>query len=190
MKIQRFIVIALISLTLLGCELVWTRIYSAEFFYSFAFLILSLAILGLGLGALSLRLFGFLNHERSMGIILSLAGFMSLAGPPIAIKLGIDFTKLFISWAMLGKLILTIGLLSSAFFFGGIALALMFRNYHREMPRLYMADLTGAGLGVLLAIILMNHFGTPVASFLVALPVLLAAVLSCRSWVRVVPAIL
>jgi hypothetical protein len=38
---------------LVALEIVWTRIFSAEFFYSFAFLTVSLA--GLGLGALSLR---------------------------------------------------------------------------------------------------------------------------------------
>ena len=40
---------------LVALEIVWTRIFSAEFFYSFAFLVVSLAVLGLGLGALSLR---------------------------------------------------------------------------------------------------------------------------------------
>jgi hypothetical protein len=40
--------VALLSATLIGLELVWTRIFSAEFFYTYAFLTLSLAIMGLG----------------------------------------------------------------------------------------------------------------------------------------------
>ena len=43
MKRSNLIVIALTSVTLLAMELVWTRLFSAEFFYTFAFLIISLA---------------------------------------------------------------------------------------------------------------------------------------------------
>jgi hypothetical protein len=48
---------ALVSCSLVALEIAWTRVFSAEYFYTFAFLILSLAILGLGLGGLALRLF-------------------------------------------------------------------------------------------------------------------------------------
>ena len=41
----RLALAALLSLALIALELVWTRIFSAEFFYPFAFLILSLACL-------------------------------------------------------------------------------------------------------------------------------------------------
>ena len=40
-------IIGALSASLIALELTWTRIFSAEFFYTFAFLILSLAILGL-----------------------------------------------------------------------------------------------------------------------------------------------
>jgi hypothetical protein len=48
--------IGLVSLSLVASEMVWTRIFLAELFYTFAFLTLSIAVMGLGLGALSLRL--------------------------------------------------------------------------------------------------------------------------------------
>ena len=64
MKKSNLLAMAFLSCGLIALEIIWTRIFSAEFFYTFAFLILSLAILGLGLGALALRFFKYLNHEK------------------------------------------------------------------------------------------------------------------------------
>jgi hypothetical protein len=188
MKHREYVIIALISLTLIPLELVWTRIFSAEFFYTFAFLILSLAILGLGLGGLALRFFDKLNNTRFIGSYLAFAGLATIVGPILVFMLGLDFAQLFSSWLMRGKLVLTVLILMSAFFFGGMALALLFKEYHKQMSRLYMADLLAAGVGVIVAILAMNMFGTPVASFLVALPILVASLLACSGKVRIFPA--
>ncbi|HUU85357.1 MAG TPA: hypothetical protein VM243_17800 [Phycisphaerae bacterium] len=187
MRTQRFIVIALLSASLLAMELIWTRLFSAEFFYTYAFLILSLAIMGLGLGALSVRLVPSLGRRRALSAVLTLVGCTVLAGPPLVFLVGLNFTKLLDGWGMVGRLVLVILILSSAFYLGGIALAALFRRNHRAMPRLYMADLLGAGAGVLLAVWMMNQFGTPAAAFLAAVPVLAAAVLVSRSWRKVAP---
>ncbi|MEZ5357855.1 MAG: hypothetical protein R3F48_03425 [Candidatus Zixiibacteriota bacterium] len=187
---NRFVIITLLSVTLISLELVWTRIFSAEFFYSFAFLTLSLAIMGLGVGALALRLFPACNKEKLLGLYLSLSGLMALVGPPLAFYIGVDYSQLFVSWAQVGKFALTILLLSSAYFFGGMALALIFRHNHKDMPRLYMADLIGAALGTLVAIFFMNWFGTPWAVFLVAIPILLAALISSRGALIAFPILL
>ncbi|MCP4656211.1 MAG: hypothetical protein GY856_12430 [bacterium] len=187
MKKSNLLVIALMSVTLIAMELAWTRIFSAEFFYTFAFLILSLAVLGLGLGALALHLWPALDREHSLGILLSAAGLTALAGPPAVFHLGLKFSELLDRWSMVGRLGLTIILLSSAFFFGGVALAMIFKKNCNDMPRLYMADLVGAGLGVAFAVLLMNYLGTPVATFLSTLPILAAAVLVSRRWLKAVP---
>jgi hypothetical protein len=181
------LVIALASLTLLALEMAWTRIFSAEFFYTFAFLTLSLAIMGLGLGALAHRLFPVLRRDASLGVSLSLAGLMALAGPPLVFLLQLDFQTLFSSWATVGKFAVTILLLSSSFFFGGIAVAWIFKRNSGDMPRVYAADLLGAGLGVLLVIWAMNALGTPAAVVITALPVLLAALITCRKWLKLLP---
>lgn len=187
MRHREYLIIALISLTLIPLELVWTRIFSAEFFYTFAFLILSLAILGLGLGALSLRLVRRLSNLRHIGLYLALAGIATVVGPILVFGLGLDFSQLFSSWAMRGKLVLTILILMSAFFFGGMVLALLFKEYHKQISRLYMADLLGAGAGVIVAIVAMNSFGTPAATFLIALPILIASLLMSSGILRVLP---
>ncbi|UCG53215.1 MAG: hypothetical protein JSW58_06575 [Candidatus Latescibacterota bacterium] len=187
MRQRNLLVIGFLSVTLLGVELVWTRLLSAEFFYTYAFLTLSLAVMGMGLGALALRLFRFLDRECNLGVFLTLAGLMALVGPPVVFRIGLDFSLLFGSWTMIGKFVITLALLGASFFFGGIALAMLFKHNHQEMPRLYAADLLGAGVGVLAAIILMNGIGTPTAVFWVALPILLAALIASRWWFKIVP---
>jgi hypothetical protein len=176
------------SITLIGLELVWTRIFSGEFFYTFAFLVLSLAIMGLGLGALTLRLFPSLNKHILLGLFLALSGLTALCGPPLIFKLGLVFSKIFVSWLMVGKLIIAAIILGSTYFFGGIALAMLFKNNHQNIPRLYMADLIGAGGGVFTGIILMNIIGTPESTFLIALPMLLAAFIGSVKWMKIIPA--
>ena len=59
---------------------------------------------------------------------------------------------------------ITLLILGLPFFAGGVALAQVFRSFSREMPRLYMADLVGAGAGPLLAVLAMNTAGIPLAA--------------------------
>ena len=190
MKNTKYFIIALLSISLIGMEIVWTRIFSAEFFYTFAFLVLSLSILGLGLGALVLRFSSKLNNINALGILLSLSGLTALAGPFLIFKIGMDFSQLFSSWIMVGKFILTLLLLGSSYFFAGIALGLLFKKNHQDMPKLYMADLLGAGSGVLFAVILMNMFGTPITTFLCAFPLLFAALIASKRFKKILPSVL
>jgi len=183
MEKLKFAIIGLISISLISIELIWTRIFSAEFFYTFAFLILSLAILGMGLGALTLRLFPKANNLKYLPSMLFLAGMMALVGPPIVFEINLTFSEILNDWISLAKLFSTILILSSSFYFGGMALSLLFRNYNSEMPKMYMADLVGAGLGVLGSVILMNIFGTPIATYLSSIPIIIAAIiLTPRFW--------
>jgi spermidine synthase len=184
------LIVALLSISLISLELAWTRIFSAEFFYTFAFLVLSLAVLGLGLGALALHLFPAADQRKNLPAFLALCALTTLAGPPLVFTLGTDFSTIFHSWSMIGKFVLTILILSGAYFFGGMALALLFKQEHWRIDRLYMADLVGAGLGVVFVIPLMNELGTPTATFYCASPVILATLLTARRWWKLVPVML
>jgi hypothetical protein len=176
-------IILLASLTLLALEMAWTRIFSAEFFYTFAFLVLSLAILGLGLGALALRLVPALQRDGALGLCLALGGLMAVAAPLLVFQLGVDFERLFGSWRMIGKVTVMILLLGSSFFFGGIGIAWLLRRNSPAVPQLYAADMVGAGLGVIVSIWTMNRFGTPQAVVLVPVPILVASLIaSHRAW--------
>jgi len=180
----------LVSFALLALELAWTRIFSAEFFYTFAFLVLSLAVLGLGLGALSLRLVPPLARLPQPGPLLIVAALFGLAGPPLVFKLGLDFGTVFHDPKSAGMLLLAVVLLNAPFFWGGAALALIFRREHRQIRSLYMADLVGAGLGVAGAILLMNAVGTPAATIWLVAPLVAAAAVAGRIPCRVVAVLL
>lgn len=189
MKNSRFFVIALLSATLISLEIVWTRVFSAEFFYTFAFLTLSLAVLGLGFGALLFRLLPFLDRKHTIGSVLTISSLLALAGPSIVLNLHMEFSRLFSSWEMVWKFVLTVFLLSSPFMTGGIALAKIFRDDTEEMPRLYMADLLGAGLGGLLAVLFMNFAGTQYAAFLICVPMISAALWAYEGKLRLIAVI-
>lgn len=182
--------ILLMSVTFIALEILWTRIFSAEFFYTFAFLILSLAILGLGLGGLSIRFFRKLNNPSLIWLYLTLSGILALVGPALVLRLDLNFTHLFSSGWMLMKFILTIVILSSSFFWGGMALTLLFKLENKKISTLYMADLIGAGLGVVIAVVLMNTIQTQRTTLLICLPVLLAALIQAPKWWRTAPAVL
>ncbi len=178
MRYNKYLTIGLLSTSLIALEMAWTRIFSAEFFYTFAFLILSLAVLGMGLGSLSLRFFKGLNDEKKLPHLLVLTALAMFIGPIIIFQLNIQFTQIFSDNLMILKLVLAILILNSAYFIGGIALALLLKIHHKQLDKLYMADLISAGAGIIFIIIMMNLLGTPVATFLISAPILLAAFLA------------
>lgn len=182
--------VGLLSVTVIGLELIWTRLFSAEFFYTFAFLTLSLAVLGLGLGALALRFFPRLTGEDRLGWMLAATGAAALAGPPLVFQLGLDFSKLLTHGGQIAGFVIALLLLAAPFVGAGMALGLLFRRNASHMPRLYMADLVGAGLGVAVAVGLMSTLSTPAATFLVALPALGTAWLHLAGARRLLPAVL
>jgi hypothetical protein len=169
---------ALLSLSIIAMEMTWTRLFSAEFFYTFAFLVLSLAVLGLGLGALAVHMIPALDRESRLGVWLLLCGLTAVAAPVGVFRLGLDFTTMFHDPAMAGRGLAAVLLLAGPYFWGGAALALVFKHGHRGITRLYMADLLGAALGVPVAVWAMNGLGTQTAAAWLAIPVLLAVVLA------------
>ena len=178
MERTRYWIVGLLSLTVIALEVLWTRIFSAEYFYTFAFLILSFAILGLGLGALAVRLIPRLSAARSPSLALVLVTISGLAGPAIVLRLGLDFSLLYKSPAMIALFILALLVLAAPFFFAGVSLARIFRTYPSDMPTLYMADLIGRGLAVGLAVVAMNTVEVPLTAVLACVPVAIAAVLA------------
>jgi len=189
MNYRKYLVIGLLSLGILSTELFWTRLFSAEFFYTFAFLILSLAILGLGLGALFLKLFPRLNKPSLLPMWLTLSGFMIIFSVPCVFYINPDFTKLVSEWTQLLKLAAVIILPGLGYFFGGIALAQIFKTDDDQIPGLYMADLTGASIGVIAFVIVMNTWGAETTLLFSAFPILLAAFLSGRGKCKIPPTV-
>jgi hypothetical protein len=185
-----YFIVALISFSVLVTELFWTRIFSAEFFYTYAFLLLSLAILGLGLGALFYTLFIRKARMILLSIWLSMAGAMILIAVPVVISLHLDFSNLISEPWQIGKLLITVLLLGSTFFYAGIALAQMMKSNAGNISKLYMADLLGAGLGVIGFMSIMNLFGATVMLLCCTIPLFIASLIIAPRWMKVVPVVL
>jgi len=190
MKTKKFFCIALLSLTILATELFWTRLFSAEYYYTFAFLILSLAVLGLGLGALFFKLVPGLNRPGGLPLWLCMTGLMILVAVPLVFRLELDFAKLISEPVMILKLVGAILLLGSGYFFGGISIAHLFKNNASDIARLYMWDFIGASLGVVSFILIMNAFGADFTLIFCGFPVLLASFLMARRWMKIIPIVI
>jgi predicted membrane-bound spermidine synthase len=190
MKSQRYRSIACVSLSILMTELFWTRLFSAEFYYTFAFLVLSLAVLGLGLGALFFKMFIRTPRPAFLPVWLICTGTMILLAVPSVFLLQLDFAKLIVEPMQSVKLIGAIFLLGSANFFGGISLAHLLKANSEDIPNLYRADFLGAAAGVLLFVLIMNTFGGVATLLLSAVPVFLIAFLTSQRWWKVLPVIL
>lgn len=188
MKLKTCLCIGLLSLSTLSTELFWTRLFSAEFYYTFAFLVLSLAVLGLGLGALFFRLIPGLNRTSLLPLWFSLSGIMTLVSVPLVFWLNLDFTKLIAEPVMILKLNLAVISLGSGYFFGGIALAHLFKNNSSIISPLYMWDFIGAALGVVSFILVMNSSGSVATLLFCAFPVMVASIIMERKWMKIFPA--
>jgi spermidine synthase len=187
---KKLLSIGLLSLTILSTELFLTRLFSAEFYYTFAFLILSLAILGLGLGALFLRIFPKLNRPQLLPVWLSLTGLFINVAVPAVFYLNLDFAKLVADPTQIVKLVSAVLLLGSAYFFGGVALAQILKTNSDEIPKLYMSDLIGASVGVILFIIVMNLFGANVTLIFCSIPALFASFILAEKWLKIFPTLI
>jgi hypothetical protein len=80
-------------------------------------------------------------------------------------------------------------LLGSPYFAGGVALSTIFRANSGDMPKVYMFDLLGAGIGVAVSVLSMNIAGTQSAAFISSVPVIIAAFIVNRKLKLILPAI-
>ena len=166
------VAIGLVAAMLVALEIVWTRIFSAEFFYSFAFLVVSLAVFGLGLGALSLRFWP--AWATSPQIAALLASGTAALGPAAVTRLPIEFVELGRAGGDLALLAAGVGLLLLPYLAGGACCAALLRRHRANAAQIYAADLVGAAGGGAAAIAAMNVFGVPTAAVLCCIPGTLA----------------
>jgi len=166
------VAIGLVAAMLVALEIVWTRIFSAEFFYSFAFLVVSLAVFGLGLGALSLRFWPAWTTSPQIAALL--ASGTAAIGPAAVTRLPIEFVALGRSGGDLALLAAGVGLLLLPYLAGGACCAALLRRHRANAAQLYAADLVGAAGGGAAAIAAMNVFGVPTAAVLCCIPGVLA----------------
>lgn len=141
--------LALLSGGGLLLEISLTRLFSTRFYPPYVFAVISLAIFGLGLGAAVATLRPAWRRLDRLPLYMILAGYTA-----IALLLIVVWTTWLDTRGML------LGLVLWPYFFVGLALAALFGGAAEASPRLYRADLVGAGLGVILAVPLLNGLGS------------------------------
>lgn len=146
--LPRISALALLSGSTLLLEIGLTRLYSTLYYPPFVFVVLSLAVLGLGLGAglaaasPALRAPDLTPHFPGVAAILV---FLLLVGAMRVATLPAPWLQPI--------------LLIPPFLCIGLTVAAIFSQDPAGSPRLYRADLVGAGVGVILAIPLLNRMG-------------------------------
>lgn len=142
----------LVSLALIGFQIALMQALSIAQWYHFAHLVISVALLGFGAAGSFLAICRRpLLARANMVIALSLL-FCGISMPLSTILVRgaatrFDVYVLFVQRGQVGRLLLTQLCFLIPFFFGGLALALIFTSRVRQIGRLYFANLLGSALG-------------------------------------------
>jgi hypothetical protein len=140
--------LALLSGGGLVLEISLTRLFSTLFYPPYVFAILSLAILGIGLGAAAVTWRAEWRQNDYVPLYAGLASLGTLAVVAFAVLTAARSLQ-----------IALLALVVWPYVCIGLALATLFSAHAAASPRLYLADLLGAGLGAVLAIPTLNAWG-------------------------------
>jgi len=180
---RRGLMLAIFAISAAGLilEVAYTRVVSYKLWYYYTYLVIGLALLGIGSGAtavvLSARLRG--AATRSILAVSSTLGAVSVVvGYWVVAKVPIDTVALWDygtgrSIRSLAALLLICLVLFATFISIGVMVATLLGRAGAELPRLYFADLLGAGIGCLVVVYLITLLTPPGTIALAAL--LLAA---------------
>jgi spermidine synthase len=168
------------SASVLAYEILLMRLLSIGFWYHFAYMVISLALLGFGAAGSFLFLLSRRVYGNMDGWLVLLAGAASLSFPlAFSLAKGIGLDPLQLVWQntewfkMFGAyLVMAVPFLLS----GGIV-GIILSAAGRDVPKLYAADLLGAGFGSM-AVVPALYLGPP----WLLLPLLSGAVLAGAGW--------
>ncbi len=155
--------IALISATALSYEILLMRLFSIVQWHHFAYMIISLALLGYGASGTFLVITQRWIENRFSVFYIGNAVMFGLSTAVCFITVQLTpFNPLEIVWDSRQQLYLffTYLILAIPFFCAANCVGLAFRKLSMQIPRIYRADLFGAGVGAL-AIVLILFLVTP-----------------------------
>lgn len=160
---QHFAGIFLLSLATLLLELSLTRVLSVALWYHFGFLVISTALLGFGASGVVLAIWKHLREkvslEKALAILALLFGVSTVMCFWVMQRIPFDPFSLFSDWRQMLFMPVYYVLISTPFFFSGLALALLFTRSGKRVNSLYAFDLFGAGLGCVALAVVMPAFG-------------------------------
>jgi hypothetical protein len=171
---RTYLIIFLVSCSVLIFEVSLTRIFSIHLWYHFAFIVISIAMLGIGCAGTLLAVYLSGKDDFEMGWICSIssiARYAALTGISVlacyVISNYIPFDPVKFSWDSKQFLYLAFYCftLSIPFFFSGILIAAVFSMYSEKSMSIYSFDLLGAGTGSLAVLVILNSAGPEYAVF-------------------------
>jgi hypothetical protein len=173
-----YITVFLVSCSVLVFEISLTRIFSITLWYHFAFMVISIAMLGIGSAGTVLAVCSgnrqgphnqmsgrdpqvrnmrcFIHSPSNIPLYSLMAGISILVCYIVSNYIPFDPARF--SWEQFQLLYLFLYclILGIPFFFSGILIATVFTFHSDRAMSVYSADLTGAGTGSLLVIVLLN----------------------------------
>jgi hypothetical protein len=146
-----------LSAASLAFEVTLTHLFSVAFQYHFAFLAVSLSILGLGIGAAIGYRLSIIRRTQLTAWITQTAAVFAISMPLIVILFSVTgFLPGYLLQAILGALpFVIVGLLTSR----------LYTVFNQDANKLYAFDLSGAALGLVVVLGLLNVMSAASAGF-------------------------
>jgi hypothetical protein len=175
-----FIGVFFVSMATLAVEVVLTRIFSFSIWYHFAYMTINIALLGFGSSGSILAAFPAIFEKQQWRRLLF---FSTLLSSVTLISTFIIFARYPLQPQIIfqqplkfsASLLLYYLLVSLPFFFAGVAIACSMAVFSNRVSNLYFWDLSGAALGALAALIILNRIGAPGALLVCVFLLLIAA---------------
>ena len=162
-RILTYAGIFFISSAALTYEISLTKIFSIAQGYHFSFLVISIGLLGLGASGSFLTVFPtLLKKELLSTLFITTLTFSIISIISYLLINQIPFDSMRISWdkTQLFYILYYYLLLSLPFFFAGLTISLAITRLHNQVNQVYFADVAGASLGCLAALLVFSLGGT------------------------------
>ena len=178
------VAVGLTSVAVIAFQLVIMQILSISQWHHFAYMVISMAMLGFGAAGTVLALFRnfFKNYyEQLLPVLFTVAGITMAATVWLSGLLGdFDAFLLFFERTQVGLLLFTYLVYCLPFFFGGLAITLVFYKEVERIGPLYFFNMIGSGCGSILIIGLFWIFEPAVLSGILSLFPFAAAYITRR----------
>lgn len=159
-----FLAISLLSFSTLILEISLTRLFSVAQGYHFAFFVVSIALLGTGASGSFLFLFPQILRKdggKNLSWFCWLFSFSTLLAYMLSNLLPFDLARIYLDRWQIFYIFIYYLLFSLPFFFSGLTISSALALRSLISGKIYFADLLGAGLGCLLALLLFNLWEGP-----------------------------
>jgi SAM-dependent methyltransferase len=150
--------VALLSAAALAYEVLLMRLFSIIQWHHFAYMIISLALLGYGASGTVIAVAGpvlLRRFERVYWACLVLFGLSAVGCALLAQRIPFNAEEVLWDWHQPLRLLVLYLILSLPFFCAASGIALALTRYGKDVPRIYAADLLGAGAGSLGIVLLL-----------------------------------